>query len=438
MLCYDMPWSPGALMPLIKFVSEEGTINNALHPAGVSMATVAATMATQHVAAQTIAKMLACSPLATTEAQANWAPAWQGSTMAGHFADGRPFTAVLLDQSGGGGGRPWRDGPDTGGLPGTPAMGIANVETYEKEYPILYLYRRQSCDTGGPGSHRGGVGSEAMIMPHGNKGPIDLTVLTHGASQPESQGLYGGYPSSVQVRLMLRDTCVHGRFRDGQMPGTIEALEVGQAIPLEAKQRTLVHENDVLLISCAGGGGYGDPIMRAPKAVYDDVVAGFCSAEMAAGVYGVVVISSERGEFTLDENATENRRATIRQDRLGGRIGSREFVRQSGDVCGSIGMALVIVENNTGNRVFCCAECGHSLAPIESDPKSGAVVRSVPIESVSPWNRYGLVDEVEIREYACPSCAHLLAVDVRLRDEPTLLDTVLRPMLAAERSIAAE
>ena len=39
MLCYDMPWSPGALMPMIEFVSEEGTLNNATHPAAVSMAT---------------------------------------------------------------------------------------------------------------------------------------------------------------------------------------------------------------------------------------------------------------------------------------------------------------------------------------------------------------------------------------------------------------
>ncbi len=93
--------------------------------------------------------------------------------MAGHHADGRPFTAVLLDETGGAGARDWKDGIDTGGLPGTPAMAIANVETYEKEHPILYVYRRQSPDTGGPGLHRGGVGTEGMIIPHGNEGPID-------------------------------------------------------------------------------------------------------------------------------------------------------------------------------------------------------------------------------------------------------------------------
>ena len=200
MLCYDIPWSPGGLMPHIGFVSEEGAINNARHPAAVSMATVAATFATQHVASAAIGRMLACSELGH-EAQANWTAAWQGATMAGRHDDGRPFTAVLLDQSGGGGALAWKDGPDTGGLPGTPAMGIANVETYEREYPILYVYRRQARDTGGPGHWRGGVGTEAMVVPHRNEGPIDLTVLTTARASPRRMG------STAAIRRASRVGC---------------------------------------------------------------------------------------------------------------------------------------------------------------------------------------------------------------------------------------
>lgn len=177
MLCYDMPWSPGGIMPLIDIVSDEGTINNARHPAAVSMATVSAIFATSHVTSGAIAKMLACSQL-QQEVQANWSPAWQGMTMAGHHEDGKPFTAVLLDETGGAGARSWKDGVDTGGLPGTPAMAIANVEVYEREHPILYVYRRQAPDTGGQGQYRGGVGTEGMIIPHRNRGPIDITVST--------------------------------------------------------------------------------------------------------------------------------------------------------------------------------------------------------------------------------------------------------------------
>ena len=75
MLCYDIPWTTGGIMPMIDIVSEEGTINNARHPAAVSMATVSGIFATSHVTSGTIAKMLACSAL-HDEIQANWAPAW--------------------------------------------------------------------------------------------------------------------------------------------------------------------------------------------------------------------------------------------------------------------------------------------------------------------------------------------------------------------------
>ena len=148
MLCYDNTWSPGAFRTLIKIESEPGTINNALHPAGVSIGSIGATFATQHVAAGAIAKMLACSDL-KEEVQANWCPGWQGMTLNGIRKGSGRFTAVLLDHGGGGGARGFKDGPNTAGSPGSPAQAIANVETYEKAYPVLYIYRKQSPDTGG-------------------------------------------------------------------------------------------------------------------------------------------------------------------------------------------------------------------------------------------------------------------------------------------------
>ena len=40
LLCFDLPWSQGALLDCIEIISEEGTINNATYPAATSMATV--------------------------------------------------------------------------------------------------------------------------------------------------------------------------------------------------------------------------------------------------------------------------------------------------------------------------------------------------------------------------------------------------------------
>ena len=432
MLCYDMPWSPGAIMPAIDFVSEEGTLNNATHPAAVSMATVAATFATSHVASQAIGKMLASSELAGSEAQANWSPAWQGATLAGRHEDGRPFTAVLLDQSGGGGGRAWKDGPDTGGLPGTPAMGIANVETYEKEYPILYVYRRQSRDTGGAGRYRGGVGTEAMLVPHRTDGPIDLTLLTHGASQPESQGLYGGYPSSVQVRVLLRGADIRERFARGEIAAGLEDADCEALEPQAAKTRTIVNEDDAWVIACAGGGGYGDALLRPAEAVADDVRAGLCSREVAEAVYGVML--DDAGE--VDAAATGEARRAIRARRLAeGRPFAEAYPdhaawapnppRATGEPVAAIGQAVAVAERG-GAYWYDCRSCRHPLAPVSADPKTGALVRSVPMEMLSPWNRFGLVGEIAVNEYVCPGCAHLLSVEVRRAGDPPLLDTELR------------
>lgn len=422
MLCYDMSWSPGGVMPYIDIVSEEGTINNARHPAAVSMATVSATFATSHVSSGAIGKMLACSDL-REEIQANWSPSWQGTTLGGRFDDGRPVTAVLLDETGGGGGRSWKDGPDTGGLPGTPAMAIANVETYEKEYPILYVYRRQSPDTGGPGTFRGGVGTEGMIVPHRAGGVLDLTTISHGASHPEAQGLFGGYPSSVQVRLMIRDADVRKSFGEGRIPADSEAVN-GRVDVLGAKARTTFGLDDAYLIVCAGGGGYGDPLRRDPALVVRDVAAGLVSAEAAERSYGVVVTVNADGVPVLDAAATDRARAAIRNVRLAGRD---DAGRAGGAVPTGgrrIGNATVLVNGDGGRRLL-CQSCGGGLSDESEDLKHSAARREVGIDALNPWNRYGKVGEMIAREFSCPHCGEMLAVEIRRKDDPVLLDTRL-------------
>jgi len=49
-----------------------------------------------------------------------------------------------------------------------------------------------------------------------------------------------------------------------------------------------------------GGGGYGDPYERDPKAVHEDIIDGYVSPQAAREDYGVVI--TEDGE--LDRQAT--------------------------------------------------------------------------------------------------------------------------------------
>ena len=441
MLCYDIPWSPAGLGPHVEIVSEEGTINNARHPAAVSMATVQATFATSHVTFAAIAKMIACSEL-SDEIQANWAPAWHGMTMAGRHAghsesgaaaSGRPFTSVLLDCTGGSGARGAKDGLDAGGLAGSPAMAIGNVETYEKEAPILYVYRSLAVDTGGHGLTRGGCGMQAMIIPHGNDGPIDLTAITHGVSQPESPGLLGGSPSSVQVRLLLRDTRLAQMFAAKHTPTSCDEVVSARVDVVAAKQRTLFNPGDAVLTVCAGGAGYGDPIDRAPDAVVRDVANGCVSSRAASDIYGVAITESATGP-ALDKATTDTKRASIRAARLAQSKPVSEPLNRSvlGPVMvqGRVGHALAIVASR-GRQWFVCGSCEHPLSDIERDPKHGALWREVPMATYSDWNRYGLTAEIRVREFCCPSCAHLIAVQVALKDDPILFDMTLTPTTSA-------
>jgi N-methylhydantoinase B len=423
LLCFDMPWSPAAIRPALEFISQPGTINNAIHPAGASMATVAATYATHHAAFGAIGKMLACSDL-RAEAQAQWTAAWQGAAVNGTRPNGARFTGILLDQAGAGGATALADGIDTGGLPGSPSMGIANVETYERHYPILYVYRKQSTDTGGAGRLRGGVGSESFIVPHKVEQPIDLTVLCHGASQPEARGLYGGYPSSVQVRLVLRNADVHAGLKDGVIPARFDQVRQFTLEPLAAKQRTLLHPQDALVITCAGGAGYGDPLQRDPAFVAQDVRRHIVSNSVAESLYGVC-LDEAAGQPDLE--ATERRRERIRAERLGTAQPGVERTSPNGASPGGdrllLGDALA-AERTADGWCYRCQRCQYDFGLVEH-PKAAALRRDVHIATLSPWNRFGLVDEIVVREFYCPACAHMLSVEVRRKDDPPLLDTRL-------------
>jgi len=59
----------------------------------------------------------------------------------------------------------------------------------------------------------------------------------------------------------------------------------------------------------SGGGGWGDPLVRDPARVLDDVRNGIVSADRARDVYGVVLDASGTG---VEPAATEARRRELR------------------------------------------------------------------------------------------------------------------------------
>jgi N-methylhydantoinase B len=422
-LCYDLPWAVAAGRRIVKIISEEGTLNNAISPAGVSMASIMATLSTQDVTANAFAKMLMASDSYREEAQAVWSPGINCPVMAGIDRHGEPFASVFMDCSGGGGGaRSYIDGIDTGGILHSMSSTIPNVETSESRTPILQVYRRECCDSSGPGRFRGGVGLETAFLPHKNTVPIASVTLASGVSQPEGHGLSGGGPAPVKSNVVLRDSNARELFAAGVVPISAGELSQRQVEVLEAKDHTTLEREDLLVVLVPGGGGYGDPLRREPAAVARDVGDGLVSDEVARSVYGVVLVDGG-----LDAAATEVAREEVRARRIrdGRPVRGREqptaetldrgVLRHH--VCDTV---------EAVDHALRCSVCHHRFGDYTADYKLASLMRELPITDASPLNRLGLVDRVVLREFCCPGCGTAVAVDVQLRDEPVLDESRLR------------
>ncbi|HYB24181.1 MAG TPA: hypothetical protein VED41_10310, partial [Solirubrobacteraceae bacterium] len=69
----------------------------------------------------------------------------------------------------------------------------------------------------------------------------------------------------------------------------------------------------------AGGGGYGDPLERAPEAVLRDVLERWVSARAAHDVYGVVLVDGgPAGQLAVDPARTRERREALYIERAAG------------------------------------------------------------------------------------------------------------------------
>jgi N-methylhydantoinase B len=418
-LCYDLPWAVDAGRRIIEIVSQEGTLNNATSPAGVSMASIMATISTQDVVSNAFAKMLMASEELGSEAQACWTPGINCPVMAGLDRHGEPFAHVFMDCCGGGGGaRTFTDGIDTGGILHSMSSTIPNVETTESRSPVLQVYRRERRDSAGHGRFRGGVGIEFGILPHKNPIPIVSVTLASGVSQPEGHGLSGGGPASAKSNVVYRASNVRDLFAAGVIPDSTEGVTGRELDVLQAKDQTLLDEGDFLVCVVPGGGGYGDPLRREPELVERDIRHGLLSAQIAREIYGVVLV-----EGTLDAAASVRARDEIRATRRregrpvaagagGGTLAGGEVVHRVADTVEAVDV--------DGVRSLRCTVCQHRFGDYGSDHKQATLVRELPITAVSELNRLGRVDEIVLREFCCPGCGTSVAMDVQRSDEPVL------------------
>ncbi|MDB6454309.1 hydantoinase B/oxoprolinase family protein [Falsirhodobacter sp. 20TX0035] len=166
---------------------------------------------------------------------------------------------------GGGGGMPWRDGTNGSGadaayLKNTP------IEITETEVPVEFVRYGLAQDSGGAGRWRGGLATEMAFRVFAPD--TRITARNRDRSFFRPWGVLGGRAAG------LSDMIVN--------PGTPEERTLGNT------DTAILQPGDVLAIRSAGGGGRGDPKLREPWRVAQDVARGYVSADAARRDYGVV------------------------------------------------------------------------------------------------------------------------------------------------------
>jgi N-methylhydantoinase B len=426
-LCWDMPWSPAGVLRTLEIDSRPGTLVHAEYPAGVSKSTTTAIWEVRNLASIVIGKMLAASDEHRDRAMAGWQGVKALEELFGYEPGGERFGGPLLDgMAGGGGAMPGRDGIDTGGHTSSLRATIANVESYELRYPILYLYRRQTPDSGGPGTFRGGAGVSLMYTVHGVEEIPTKILHTFGVEQPESPGLCGGYPSTTNQFAIMRDSDLLARLAAGEVPQRLEELS-GELQAYGAYAITSMCRGDVYRAVSMGGGGYGDPLDRDAELVARDVERSLVTSEWAERTWGVVL--TDEGE--VDVAATAACRERLREARRsaaeatpafdGG--GRRPWTPEADGVRVSEALYCDVQQRPA---VYRC-RCGQVLGPVHVAYKELAAQARYPVQHIGPEvnpTRIGGA-RFELREFYCPGCFTLLEVEIARPADPLLDDARL-------------
>ena len=202
----------------------------------------------------------------------------------------------------------------------------------------LYLGRKITPDSGGPGKYRGGCGFTSTWLIH-NTTELTLCTSEHSGRVYDNGGLCGGYPApTAQVHRAVRDTNFDDLVADRKpLPHSLglnpkqtdlETLVDGEHEWVEGPYISRpLKEGDIFAHSYNGGGGYGDPLEREPASVARDVTNGFTSRVIARNVFGVALTNQEdERTFTVDERKTAEQRAQIRTERQQKAVPARQWI----------------------------------------------------------------------------------------------------------------
>ena len=419
-MLFEQLFAYGGSERQIDYRPTPGTLTCVNHPAATSGGILHAVTMMNAVQA-ILARMMACDAELKQDIVAPTAD-FALPVLVGIDDRDRYFGQAILDSFAcGSGARSFGDGVDASGPTYSPLSMILNVEQLEQWYPLIYLYRKDDADSGGAGKWRGGNGLRSAITPYRAK---SMSIVTNtggqGATTINGQGLFGGLPSPAGHYLIRRGTDLDQWFARRQLPDDVADLAAEETIQLSGKSNgTDLSGGDIFELRVGGGGGYGDPLDRAPNLVASDFGVGAISRGAANGIYGVVL--DETGN--VDEAATMESRETIREGRKGWKQAPWDGANTA-PVAATGGPVRMVHEyvraaDKDGQRVLECAECGTTLSAYDCSFKSGTLFDESPITTIPSARDPGrfIDDALVLRRYCCPGCRKQIATEVARGDE---------------------
>ena len=221
-----------------------------------------------------------------------------------------------------------------------PEGDMGDIEIWEMAEPLLYMGRNIKANSGGYGKYRGGCGFETLRMVWKAQ---DWTMFFMGNGYMNSDwGMMGGYPAATGYRFEAHKTGLKERIAKGQsLPlggdanpddgGYEKHLSRGAKVKRDQQCMTTedcYDEYDLYLNYLRGGPGFGDPIDREIAAIENDLNGQCLLPEYAEKVYGAICSQDEKGVWHIDVQATEQRRAEIRRERLDRSKPVREWMKE--------------------------------------------------------------------------------------------------------------
>lgn len=236
----------------IRVKAPPGSILNPTYPAPVS-----ARQLTGHLLAGAVYNALAEVLPDRVIAECGGAPTMR-ALFSGYRETGERFSQVIF-ASGGMGAAGHRDGMATTAFPTN--VGAGSIEALESSSPLVIWSKELLADSGGAGKFRGGLGQRIEVEIKSSR-PVHLSLLADRHEHPAS-GLGQGHSGSKAY------------------------VQLADGTKLHPKSKSMLQPGERVILTYAGGGGYGAPPERDPQAVHRDLLNGYVSADAARNVYGV-------------------------------------------------------------------------------------------------------------------------------------------------------